>query len=57
MIEELKKEISLKVNKIKNKEMKKTIIVSAFVSGIILTVFTYQAITIYQQRTRRFGGI
>lgn len=45
---------SSKINrtKNKNKEMKKTIIASAFVLGIILTVFAYQAITIYQLRSQ-----
>lgn len=34
------------------KKMKKTIIAGAFVLGIILTVFAYQAITIFQLRTQ-----
>ena len=32
--------------------MYKSIIASAFVLGIILTVFAYQAVTIYQLRTQ-----
>ena len=32
--------------------MKKSIIAGAFVLGIILTVFAYQAITIFQLRTQ-----
>ena len=32
--------------------MKKTIIGAAFILGIILTVFAYQAITVYQLRSQ-----
>ncbi len=35
----------------KNKFMKIYIIIASFIIGVVLTVFTYQAITIYQLRT------
>ena len=34
-----------------NKSMKLYIIIATFIAGVILTVFTYQAVTIYELRT------
>ena len=51
MIEDIKKE-TLKINKINNMKGNMFLYWSAFVVGIVLTVFVYQAYTIFSLRTQ-----
>jgi hypothetical protein len=42
----------LKINLFKKIRMKKSIIGASFIVGVMLTVFVYQAVTIFQLRTQ-----